>query len=151
MDEEEIIDRLKYEGGVSAEKRVKEYEELKEEWGELPDSKDSSQYELRIDEIIEEGRELVREIIYDDTYHKLENELEDYLWEMGYISKEQGGYITINKKQWDNLPGWVYCDWIEVEEDQVHNLEIEQLSTYEDVDRVYLDNGDIYYIIQIDY
>ena len=151
MDEEEIIDRLKYEGGGKNKEIVEEYEELKEKWGELPTSKDGSQYELRIDEIIEEGRELVREVIYDDTYHKLENELEDYLWEMGYISKEQGGYVAMNKKQWENLPSWVDFDWENFEDDQVRNMEIEQLSAYEDVDRVYLDSGDIYYIIQIEY
>jgi hypothetical protein len=33
----------------------------------------------------------------------------------------------------------------------VREMDIGQLSPYEDVDRVYLDNGDIYYIIQIDY
>ena len=151
MDEEEIIDRLKYEGGGKNKEIVEEYEELNEKWGELPASKDGSQYELRIDEIIEEGRQLVREIIYDEVYDRLENELEDYLWEMGYISKEQGGYVTMNKSQWDNLPSWVDFDWEDFNEDRVREMDIGQLSPYEDVDRVYLDNGDIYYIIQIDY
>ena len=151
MSHEEIIDRLEYDGSTKNKEIVEEYEELKEEWGELPPSKDGSQYELRMEELVEEGRERVREIIYDDTYDKLENELEDYLWEMGFISKEQGGYIKMSKEQWDNLPSWVDFDWEDFNEDQVRDMDIEQLSAYEDVDIVYLDNGDIYYIIQIDY
>ena len=151
MDEEEIIDRLKYEGGGKNKEIVEEYEQLKEEWDELPDSKDGSQYELRMEELVEEGRERVREIIYDDTYHKLENHLDDYLWELDYISKEQGGYIKISKEQWGNLPTWVDFHWEDFNEDQVRDMEIERLSPYEDVDEIYLDNGDIYYIIQIDY
>lgn len=151
MDEEEIIDRLKYEGGGKNKEIVEEYEELKEKWGELPTSKDGSQYELRIDEIIEEGRELVREIIYDDVYDRLENDLENYLWEMGVISKEQGGYITMSKEQWTNLPNWVDFNWGDFTDDQARDLELEQLSPYENVDSVYLDNGDIYYIIQIEW
>lgn len=151
MDEEEIIERLKYEGGRKNKEIVEEYGELKEKWDELPASKDGSQYELRIDEIIEEGRELVREIIYDDVYDRLENDLEDYLWEMGIISKNKSGYITMNKEQWNNLPSWIYFDWEDFTDSQLNDLELELLSPYENVDSVYLDNGDIYYIIQIDY
>lgn len=152
MDEEEVIDYLRdnmreYEKAKSI---VKAYDEVAEAWGELPASAAGAPYQMKMTDIADDGRETVREIIYDYTYERLEDDLVDYLFEWGYISKEQGGYVTMNKKQWENLPSWVDFDWEDFEEDQVQNMEIEQLSPYEDVDRVYLDNGDIYYIIQIE-
>jgi hypothetical protein len=151
MGEEEIIDRLKYEGSTKNKEIVEEYEQLKEEWDELPDSKDGSQYELRMEELVEEGRERVREIIYDDTYDRLENHLSDWLHELGYISKDRNGNVQMDSEQWDRLPSFVMFDWLEFESDELRDFEVEILSPYENVESVSLDNGDTYYMIQIDY
>jgi predicted esterase YcpF (UPF0227 family) len=136
MSDEEIIDFLSHNGSRVNYELVKEYKEMEEEWGELTSSEDGSQYKLRMSEIVEKGRENVREIIYDDIYNRLENDLTEYLEELGYVS----GHRDAFKNSWE-----------EFNDDEFDNFEIWQLSPYENVDEVYLDNGDIYYIIQIDY
>lgn len=143
MSDEEIIDYLSHNGSRVNYELVKEYREMEEEWGELASSEDGEQYKIRMSEIVEEGRENVREIIYDDTYDRLENYLTEYLEELGYVSSGRGDY--------KNLPPWVLFSWEEFNDDEFDNFEIWQLSPYENVDEVYLDNDDIYYIIEIDY
>jgi hypothetical protein len=149
MSSEEIIDYLN-DNGFST-KIVEEYKELEEEWGELPSSKDGSQYELRMEEVVEEGREVVREIVYDDVYNKLENYLTDYLTSMGYIETDSKGYVRVSQDQFDRLPSWVVFNWEEFNDVEKENFEMGNLSPYENIDEVYLDNGDIYYMIQMDY
>ena len=143
MSDEEIIDYLSYNGSRVNYELVKEYKEMEEEWGELSSSEDGEQYKIRMSEIVEEGRENVREIIYDDTYNRLENDLSEYLEELGYVSGHRDAF--------KNLPPWVQFSWEEFNDDEFDNFEIWQLSPYENVDEAYLDNGDIYYIIQVDY
>ena len=149
MSSEEIIDYLT--DDESSKKIVEEYKELEEEWGALPSSKDGSQYELRMEEVVEEGREVVREIVYDDVYNKLENYLTDYLTSMGYIETDSKGYVRVSQDQFDRLPSWVVFNWEEFNDVEKENFEMGNLSPYENIDEVYLDNGDIYYMIEIDY
>ena len=152
MSGEEIIDRLSHNGSKNDDELVKEYKEMEEELGELPFlSKDSDQYELRMGEIVEEGRENVRELIYDDVYDRLENHLSDWLHELGYVSKDRNGNVQMDSEQWDRLPSFVKLDWLEFESDELRDFEVEVLSPYENVESVSLDNGDTYYMIQIDY
>jgi len=143
MSDEEIIDYLSYNGSRVNYELVKEYKEMEAEWGKLTSSEDGEQYKIRMSEIVEEGRENVREIIYDDTYNRLENDLSEYLEELGYVSGHRDAF--------KNLPPWVQFSWEEFNDDEFDNFEIWQLSPYENVDEVYLDNDDIYYIIEIDY
>lgn len=149
MSSEEIIDYLT--DDESSKKIVEEYKELEEEWGALPSSKDGSQYELRMEEVVEEGREVVREIVYDDVYDKLENNLSDFLNEYGYIRIDSRGYKNVSQEQFDNLPKWLRFDWESFNDVEIENFELGNLSPYENIDEVYLDNGDIYYMIEIDY
>lgn len=142
MSDEEIIDYLSHNGSRVNYELVKEYKEMEEEWGELSSSEDGSQYELRMGEIVEEGRENVRELIYDDTYDRLENYLTEYLEELGYVSRHRDAF--------KNLPHWLQFSWKEFNDDEFDNFEIWQLSPYENVESVSLDNGDTYYMIQID-
>jgi hypothetical protein len=114
MSDEEIIDFLSHNGSRVNYELVKEYKEMEEEWGELTSSEDGSQYKLRMSEIVEKGRENVREIIYDDIYNRLENDLTEYLEELGYVSGHRDAF--------KNLPPWVHFSWEEFNDDEFDNL-----------------------------
>lgn len=147
MSDEDVIDYLYNYSDYS--KLVSEYNELEEKWGELPSSEDGSKYTKRMDEIVSEGREIVRELIYDDIHEKLSDNdsLKDYLWELGYITKKDG-YFSVPPKT--KLPNWLSFDWNSFNEEQLDNLEVSDLSPYGDYD-TFKWNGDTYYIYRIDY
>ena len=147
MSDEDVIDYLYNYSDYS--KLVSEYNELEEKWGELPSSEDGSKYTKRMDEIVSEGREIVRELIYDDIHEKLSDNdsLKDYLWELGYITKKDGYFIVPPKTK---LPNWLSFDWNSFNEEQLNNLEVSDLSPYGDYDTFKWD-GDTYYIYRIDY
>ena len=89
MNEDEVIDYLRdnmWQSGV-AKNLVDQYDEVAEIWGELPSGEDGTEYTNKMEEIVEEGRETVRELSYDYVYERLDDnqELVDYLWEMGSI------------------------------------------------------------------
>ena len=48
------------------------------------------EFEQRKDSIIEQGRELLRGQHYDYTYERLTEDLTDFLWDFGYITKNRG-------------------------------------------------------------
>jgi hypothetical protein len=147
MSDEDVIDYLNDNSNDS--ELVDEYMELEEKWGELLPSEDGTEYTKRMDEIISEGREIVRELIYDAIYEKLSDNdsLTDYLWELGYITKK-GGYFSVPPKT--KLPNWLSFDWNSFNEEQLDNLEVSELSPYGDYDTFKWD-GDTYYIYRIDY
>jgi len=143
---EEIIEYLRHNREKEEDKLIlSDYDEMVEELGESS-TEDESHYEVRIDEIVNNARERVREIIYGDTYTSLEDNLEEYLTELGYLMDEGSPH-----DRWERLPSWITFDWEEFMDDELQNFDIYELSPYENVDEIYLDNGDIYYIIQIDY
>jgi hypothetical protein len=141
-----------YEGDMSDEDVI-EYLTVNSDETELVDEymelKDETKYTKRVDEIVSEGREIVRELIYDDIYEKLSDNdsLKDYLWGLGYITKE-GGYFSVplNTK----LPSWLSFDWNSFYGNQIDNSEVSDLSPYGDYD-TFKWNGDTYYIYEIDY
>ena len=147
MSDEDVIDYLNDNSNDS--ELVDEYMELEEKWGELLPSEDGTEYTKRMDEIISEGREIVRELIYDDIYEKLSDNdsLIDYLWELGYITKKDGYFIVPPQTK---LPNWLSFDWDSFNEEQLDNLEVSDLSPYGDYD-TFKWNGDTYYIYRIDY
>ena len=147
MSDEDVIGYLNDNSNDS--ELVDEYIELEEKWGELLPSEDGTEYTKRMDEIISEGREIVRELIYDAIYEKLSDNdsLKDYLWELGYITKK-GGYFSVPPKP--GLPNWLSFDWNSFNEEQLDNLEVSDLSSYGDYDTFKWD-GDTYYIYRIDY
>jgi hypothetical protein len=141
-----------YEGDMSDEDVI-EYLTVNSDETELVDEymelKDGTEYTKRMDEIITEGREIVRELIYDDIYEKLSDNdsLKDYLWGLGYITKKDGYFsVPPNTK----LQSWLSFDWNSFYEDQIDNSEVSDLSPYGDYD-TFKWNGDTYYIYEIDY
>jgi hypothetical protein len=99
MSDEDVIPYLNDNSNDS--ELVDEYMELEEKWGELLPSEDGTEYTKRMDEIITEGREIVRELIYDAIYEKLSDNdsLKDYLWELGYITKKRWVFQCSSKNQ----------------------------------------------------
>ena len=147
MDPEEIIDYLRHNRENDKDEAiVLDYDQMVEELEESSSSEAENQYEVRIDEIVNEGRERVREIIYNDTYDSLENHLEEYLTELGYLMDDGN-----TSEQWERLPSWITFDMDDFVDGQVRDFDVYELSPYEDVEYTYSENGDNYYIIQIDY
>jgi len=146
QDPEEIINYLRHNRENDKDDAiVLDYDEMVEELEESS-TEDESHYEVRIGEIVNNGRERVREIIYNVTYTTLENNLEEYLTELGYLMDEGSSH-----ERWERLPSWITFDWKEFMGDEIRNFDINELSPYENVDEIYSENGDIYYIIQIEY
>ena len=146
MDEEEVIDYLRdnmreYEKAKSI---VKAYDEVAEAWGELPASAAGAPYQMKMTDIADDGRETVREIIYDYTYERLEDDLVDYLFEWGYISKKDNNFKIEGK----SLPSWLSFDWEEFHDYDVDNIEIGDLTSYGDYDD-FKGKDNIYYYIMI--
>ena len=146
MDEEEVIDYLRdnmreYEKAKSI---VKAYDEVAEAWGELPASAAGAPYQMKMTDIADDGRETVREIIYDYTYERLEDDLVDYLFEWGYISKRDNNFKIEGK----SLPSWLSFDWEEFHDYDVDNIEIGDLTSYGDYDD-FKGKDNIYYYIMI--
>ncbi len=151
MDEEEVIDYLRenmneYE---NAKVIVESYDEVASVWGELPASANGAPYQMKMTDIADEGREIVREIIYSYAYERLDDneELINYLFENGYLhkSKNSNGY-GINK-----MPDWVTFDWEEFYDYDVDNIEIDDLSSYGAYDTFKGNDNIYYYIMTTDY
>ena len=149
MGEDEVIDYLRDNMWHSeeAKKLVELYDEVAEIWGELPSSEDGTEYTNKMEDIVEEGRETVRELYYDYVYERLDDnqELVDYLWEMGYISKTNNRWKI--KRE---LPKWLSFDWEKFYDYDVDHIDVSELSPYGDYD-TFKYKDDIYYIFRVDY
>jgi hypothetical protein len=149
MGDEDIIEYLDelMEENEDAIRIVKEYEEVSETWGELPFGEYGDELREKMDELVYEGRELVKELVYDDTYEKLSNNdtLIEYMWELGYVKRKDGIFYLEGKS-----PKWLSFDWDKFIEYEMDDFDITQLSDTSDVDEFNY-NGHIYYIIQVDY
>jgi len=95
-------------------------------------------------DIADDGRETVREIIYDYTYERLEDDLVDYLFEWGYISKRDNNFKIEGK----SLPSWLSFDWEEFYDYDVDRIEIEDLTSYGTYE-TFKGKDNIYYYIMI--
>ena len=150
MNEEEVIDYLRDNMWQSeeAKKLVELYDEVAEIWGELPSDEDGTEYTNKMEEIAEEGRETVRELMYDYVYERLDDnhELVDYLWEMGYISKRNDRWKIEGK-----LPKWLSFDWEKFHDYDVDLIEVSELSPYGDNDTFKYKDDIYYYIFRVDY
>lgn len=149
MDEEEIIDYLRdnmreYE---KAKHIVRDYDEVAEAWGELPASANGAPYQMKMSDIADDGRETVREIIYDYVYDRLDNDLNDYLMEMGYITRRNNELLIFDEK----LPDWVTFDWDAFHDYDVEHVEIEDLSSYGQYDTFKTKDNIYYYIMPVEY
>jgi len=139
-----------------------EYKELEKE---LDSEKDTGEIEKRMERIIQQARDVVRERIYDDVYYRLDQELEDYLWEMGYITQKNGKWVfgeNLRKDSRGGLDGTHFDidllpNWLNVDEDDLVEHMVEKFADYEVLsDEGYYEwskdkNGDIYYIYPTDY
>jgi len=145
-----------------------EYKELEKELDSLLDddiSQDTSEIEKKMERIIQRARDVVRERIYDDIYYRLDQELEDYLWEMGYIRQKNGKWEfgeNLRKDSRGGLDGTHFDidllpNWLNVDEDDLVEDMVEKFADYEVLsDEGYYEwakdkNGDIYYIYPMDY
>jgi len=143
MDEEEIIDYLRDNMGEyeNAKSIVEAYDEVAEAWGELPASAAGAPYQMKMSDIADDGRETVREIIYGYIYERLEDDLVDYLHELGYVNK--GTSYAINE-----IPSWISFDWEEFHNYDVDRIEIEDLTSYGAYE-TFKGKDNIYYYIMI--
>ena len=157
LDDIEIIDEIK------DTELGDEYKELEKE---LDSEKDTTEIEKRMERIIQQARDVVRERIYDDIYYRLDQELEDYLWEMGYITKkhkngkwefgenlrkDSRGGLDGTHFDIDLLPNWLNVDEDDIIEDIVNNSpDYEVLSDEGYYEWAKDKNGDIYYIYPTD-
>lgn len=150
MGEDEVIDYLRDNMWHSeeAKKLVELYDEVAEIWGELPSSEDGTEYTNKMEDIVEEGRETVRELYYDYVYERLDDnqELVDYLWEMGYISKTNNRW-----KIEGGLPKWLSFDWEKFHDYDVDHIDVSELSPYGDYDTFKYKDDIYYYIFRVDY
>ena len=132
---------------------------------------DTSELERKKDNIIDRGREAVREEISHQTYDSLTNHLMDWLWELGYISKRsdtgefvfgdhlrsvsRGGDRRGRMVDLDKLPPWLQFDsetFLQNEvDDTMENESFEILSDSGDTAEEVTYEGDTYYIIDTDY
>jgi len=166
MSDSELLERL---GELDSTLR-NEYDYWENKIDDMDADEDSSKFEQRKGSIIEQGRELLRREHYDHTYERLTEDLTDFLWDFGYITKIKGrdfvfgdhfrdsrssagvgfGYVDLDK-----LPGWLQFDRDTFIQDEVQ--EAMERGTFEmlsesDSRAGYLSyEGDTYYIIDIDY
>lgn len=122
----------------------------------------------KMDNIIEQGRELLRREHYDHTYERLTEDLTDFLWDFGYITKNKGREFVFGDHlrdsrarsgrgmvDLDKLPGWLQFDRQTFLEDEVKeamdNETFEMLSDSGDEASWVTHEGDTYYIIDTDY
>ena len=115
---------------------------------------------LEMDQIEDSIRERFREIVYDDEYEKMDNNIVDWLMDHGYLMQDRkwGDYRFtepyLNKwKEVDvsKLPKWLNFDREEFIEDQTEIDRAGELSNIDDYYDTQTINDDTYYIIPIDY
>jgi len=151
LEEIEVIDYLRdnMEEYENAKSIVKSYDEVEEAWGELPASANAAPYEMKMSDIADDGRETVREIIYDYIYERLDDneELVDYLMEFGYVSKRNGNLIIEDNR----LPDWLSFDWYDFHDYDVEHIEIGDLTSYGEYETFKGKDNIYYYIMPVDY
>ena len=153
LDDEDVI----WEEYMETKEKIEEYEE---------EDKDTTLLENKLDKILQKGRESVRERIYVDIYDRLENNLIDYLWELGYIDKTNRGDFRFGETMrvstssygersstfdFDLLPGWLHIDVDKIIEREVKYKDFEILSDSSYMEKHKDKEGDIYYVYETDY
>jgi hypothetical protein len=153
LNEEEIIDELLYLGDNKSISLVDDYNilyELLEEENE----EDSHKFELirdKITELIDIGREILRDYFYKSEYEYIENDLIDWLLNYGYITSSNT-YSTY-EIEGDNLPDYISFNWIKFYSGNILNFyeDVSDLSDTGDVKEVFDESGVVYYIIELEY
>ncbi len=155
MKDEDVIEFLRfYSTDIDQETAfdiVERYDEVAEQWGELPASADDAKYLLEMRGLVYEGRDEVRNIIYNNNYVALSDndDLIEWLIEYGYVGVKNGK-PNIDREQYRRLPKWLKFDWEDFHEDDVMQFDWVDMSPYGWGD-YFKYNGDIYYILKIDY
>jgi hypothetical protein len=164
MSDSELLERL---GELDSPLR-NEYDYWENKIDDMDADEDSSKFEQRKGSIIEQGRELLRREHYDHTYERLTEDLTDFLWDFGYITKNKGRDFVLGDHfrdsrvsrgrgmvDLDKLPGWLQFDrdtFIQDEVKEAMDRGTFEMLSESDVSAGYLTyEGDTYYIIDIDY
>ena len=153
LNEEEIIDELLYLGDNKSISLVDDYNilyELLEEENE----EDSHKFELirdKISELIDIGKEILRDYFYKSEYEYIENDLIDWLLNYGYITSSNT-YSTY-EIEGDHLPNFISFNWGEFYSGNILNFyeDVYDLSSTGDVKEVFDESGILYYIIELEY
>ena len=115
---------------------------------------------VEMEDIENSIRERFREIVYDDEYDKMDNNIVDWLMDHGYLIQEgkygdyeftkpylnKWGEVDVSK-----LPKWLNFDRDEFIDDMATIDRAGELSNMDDYYDTETINDDTYYIIQIDY
>jgi len=146
-----------------------EYDYWENKIDDMDADEDSTKFEQRKGSIIDQGRDLLRQEHYDYTYGRLTEDLTDFLWDFGYITKNKGREFVFGNHlrnkigergergmvDLDKLPGWLEFDRETFIQDEVKeamdNETFEMLSDSGDGASWVTHEGDTYYIIDIDY
>jgi len=170
MSDRDLLERL---GELNSPLR-NEYDSLEneindiEEWGVNKGKNSVKVLEQRKDSIIYQGRDLLRQYHYDYTYERLTEDLTDFLWDFGYITKNKGREFVFGDHlrdsrvsrgrgvvDLDKLPGWLEFDRETFIQDEVKeamdNETFDMLSDGGGEAAEVTHEGDTYYIIDTDY
>ena len=116
--------------------------------------------EVEMEDIEGSIRERFREIVYDDEYEKMDNNIVDWLMDHGYLTQDAkyGDYEFTkpylnkwNEVDVSKLPKWLNFDRDEFIGDQTEIDRAGELSNIDDYYDTETIDDDTYYIIQIDY
>ncbi len=115
---------------------------------------------VEMEDIEKSIRERFREIVYDDEYEKMDNNIVDWLMEHGYLTQEAkyGDYEFTKPylNKWNEVDGSKLPKWLNFDRDEfIDDIatidkagELSNIDDYYDTETI---DGDTYYIIQIDY
>ena len=159
MRDQDVLHMAKHESdSEKIEVLVDRYESLEDGEGD-PMLNTGVPPKVEMEDIMDTLREEVREIIYDREYKGMDQYLDDWLREHGYLTEDQWGSPEFTKpylNKYDEpdmskLPNWLNFDLDGLVKDHTTIDRAGELSNIDDYYEIQKINGDTYYIIELDY
>ena len=159
MRDQDVLHMAKHEtASEKIEDLVDRYESLEEGDGD-PMLNTGVPPNVEMEDIMTTLREEVRELIYDNEYFMMDQYLDDWLREHGYLTEDKWGSPEFTKgylNKYDEpdmskLPSWLNFDLDELVKDHATIDRAGELSNIDDYYEIQKINGDTYYIIELDY
>ena len=159
MRDQDVLHMAKHESdSEKIEDLVDRYESLEDGEGD-PMLNTGVPPNVEMEDIMDTLREEVREIIYDREYKGMDQYLDDWLREHGYLTEDKWGSPEFTKgylNKYDEpdmskLPSWLNFDLDGLVKDHTTIDRAGELSNIDDYYEMQKINGDTYYIIELDY